>query len=66
MFISEVLFDEEELFPDDALSNHIDMVDNEPAVNEARRQFMRYLLHTSVARLYGFKGIFHFIAVILL
>lgn len=33
--------DEEEDFPEDALSNHIDMVDNEPAENEARRQFMR-------------------------
>lgn len=36
------LVDEEEDFPDDALSNHADMVDNEPVVNEARRQFMRY------------------------
>lgn len=34
--------DEEEEFPEDALSNHTDMVDNEPVVNEARRQFMRY------------------------
>lgn len=43
MYLSaaEVLIDEEELFPDDALSTHTDMVDNEPAVNEARRQFMR-------------------------
>uniref|UniRef100_A0A672Q8X6 ABC-type glutathione-S-conjugate transporter n=1 Tax=Sinocyclocheilus grahami TaxID=75366 RepID=A0A672Q8X6_SINGR len=32
--------DEEEEFPDDALSNHTDMVDNEPVVNEARRHFM--------------------------
>lgn len=40
--VSEVLIDEEELFPDDALSTHTDMVDNEPVVNEARRQFMRY------------------------
>lgn len=39
--VAEVLIDEEELFPDDALSTHTDMVDNEPAVNEARRQFMR-------------------------
>uniref|UniRef100_A0A8B9KQQ6 ATP-binding cassette, sub-family C (CFTR/MRP), member 3 n=1 Tax=Astyanax mexicanus TaxID=7994 RepID=A0A8B9KQQ6_ASTMX len=39
----EVLIDEEESFPDDALSNHTDMVDNEPAVNEARRQFMRQI-----------------------
>ncbi|XP_056627065.1 ATP-binding cassette sub-family C member 3 isoform X2 [Triplophysa dalaica] len=35
--------DEEEDFPEDALSNHIDMVDNEPAENEARRQFMRQM-----------------------
>lgn len=41
LIITEVLIDEEELFPDDALSTHTDMVDNEPAVNEARRQFMR-------------------------
>uniref|UniRef100_A0A673IHB0 ATP-binding cassette, sub-family C (CFTR/MRP), member 3 n=1 Tax=Sinocyclocheilus rhinocerous TaxID=307959 RepID=A0A673IHB0_9TELE len=34
--------EEEEEFPEDALSNHTDMVDNEPVVNEARRQFMRY------------------------
>ncbi|XP_051770130.1 ATP-binding cassette sub-family C member 3 isoform X4 [Ctenopharyngodon idella] len=37
------LVDEEEDFPDDALSNHADMVDNEPVVNEARRQFMRQI-----------------------
>ncbi|KAL6475247.1 hypothetical protein MHYP_G00162870 [Metynnis hypsauchen] len=41
--VTEVLMDEEDLFPDDALSNHTDMVDNEPAVNEARRQFMRQI-----------------------
>ncbi|KAF7705073.1 hypothetical protein HF521_020359 [Silurus meridionalis] len=41
--VTELLIDEEELFPDDALSNHTDMVDNEPAVNEARRQFMRQI-----------------------
>uniref|UniRef100_A0A8C1S9C6 ABC-type glutathione-S-conjugate transporter n=1 Tax=Cyprinus carpio TaxID=7962 RepID=A0A8C1S9C6_CYPCA len=35
--------DEEEEFPEDALSNHTDMVDNEPVVNEARRQFMRQM-----------------------
>ncbi|XP_016102851.1 canalicular multispecific organic anion transporter 2-like isoform X2 [Sinocyclocheilus grahami] len=35
--------DEEEEFPDDALSNHTDMVDNEPVVNEARRHFMRQM-----------------------
>ncbi|XP_017339262.2 ATP-binding cassette sub-family C member 3 isoform X2 [Ictalurus punctatus] len=41
--VTEVLIDEEELFPDDALSTHTDMVDHEPAVNEARRQFMRQI-----------------------
>ncbi|XP_027033321.1 ATP-binding cassette sub-family C member 3 isoform X1 [Tachysurus fulvidraco] len=41
--VTEVLIDEEELFPDDALSIHTDMVDQEPAVNEARRQFMRQI-----------------------
>uniref|UniRef100_A0A8C9W4M8 ATP-binding cassette, sub-family C (CFTR/MRP), member 3 n=1 Tax=Scleropages formosus TaxID=113540 RepID=A0A8C9W4M8_SCLFO len=35
--------EEEEPFPEDALSNHIDMVDNEPSVNEARRQFIRQI-----------------------
>uniref|UniRef100_A0A671QU37 Canalicular multispecific organic anion transporter 2-like n=1 Tax=Sinocyclocheilus anshuiensis TaxID=1608454 RepID=A0A671QU37_9TELE len=35
--------EEEEEFPEDALSNHTDMVDNEPVVNEARRQFMRQM-----------------------
>uniref|UniRef100_A0AAZ3QFQ6 ATP-binding cassette, sub-family C (CFTR/MRP), member 3 n=1 Tax=Oncorhynchus tshawytscha TaxID=74940 RepID=A0AAZ3QFQ6_ONCTS len=37
---TEALIDEEENFPDDALSNHTDMVDNEPVVNEAKRQFI--------------------------
>ncbi|KAK7134168.1 hypothetical protein R3I93_017543 [Phoxinus phoxinus] len=37
------LADEEEDFPDDALSNHTDMVDNEPVVNEARRKFLRQI-----------------------
>uniref|UniRef100_A0A4W5LDS1 ATP-binding cassette, sub-family C (CFTR/MRP), member 3 n=1 Tax=Hucho hucho TaxID=62062 RepID=A0A4W5LDS1_9TELE len=32
--------DEATDFPDDALSNHTDMVDNEPVVNEAKRQFI--------------------------
>uniref|UniRef100_A0AAZ3Q244 ATP-binding cassette, sub-family C (CFTR/MRP), member 3 n=1 Tax=Oncorhynchus tshawytscha TaxID=74940 RepID=A0AAZ3Q244_ONCTS len=39
----EALIDEEENFPDDALSNHTDMVDNEPVVNEAKRQFIRQI-----------------------
>lgn len=34
-------FEEEELFPEDALSNHTDMVDNEPVINEAKRKFIR-------------------------
>uniref|UniRef100_A0A8D3CKI2 ATP-binding cassette, sub-family C (CFTR/MRP), member 3 n=1 Tax=Scophthalmus maximus TaxID=52904 RepID=A0A8D3CKI2_SCOMX len=36
------LIEDEELFPDDALSNHADMVDNEPVINEAKRNFIRY------------------------
>lgn len=34
-------FEDEELFPEDALSNHTDMVDNEPVINEAKRKFIR-------------------------
>lgn len=34
-------FEDEELFPDDALSSHTDMVDNEPVINEAKRKFIR-------------------------
>lgn len=34
--------DEDELFPDDVLSNHTDMVDNEPVINEAKKSFLRY------------------------
>lgn len=30
------------MFPEDALSNHTDMMDNEPVINEAKRNFMRY------------------------
>lgn len=33
--------EDEELYPDDTLSNHTDMVDNEPVVNEAKRSFIR-------------------------
>ena len=39
---TEDLIEDEELFPDDALSNHTDMADNEPVVNETKRQFIRY------------------------
>uniref|UniRef100_A0A668A6A6 ATP-binding cassette, sub-family C (CFTR/MRP), member 3 n=1 Tax=Myripristis murdjan TaxID=586833 RepID=A0A668A6A6_9TELE len=38
---------EEELFPDDALSNHTDMVDNEPVINEAKRKFIRQISSVS-------------------
>uniref|UniRef100_A0A3B3S0J1 ATP binding cassette subfamily C member 3 n=1 Tax=Paramormyrops kingsleyae TaxID=1676925 RepID=A0A3B3S0J1_9TELE len=34
--------EDEESFPEDAMSNHIDMVDSAPSVNEAKRQFIRY------------------------
>uniref|UniRef100_A0A665WUG6 ATP-binding cassette, sub-family C (CFTR/MRP), member 3 n=1 Tax=Echeneis naucrates TaxID=173247 RepID=A0A665WUG6_ECHNA len=34
---------EDEMFPDDALSNHTDMVDNEPVINEAKRNFIRQI-----------------------
>lgn len=40
---TEELIEDEELFPDDALSNHADMVDNEPVVNEAKRNFIRQI-----------------------
>ncbi|XP_029953343.1 canalicular multispecific organic anion transporter 2 isoform X2 [Salarias fasciatus] len=40
---TEELIDDENLFPDDALSNHTDMVDNEPVINEAKRNFMRQI-----------------------
>ncbi|XP_047464662.1 ATP-binding cassette sub-family C member 3 isoform X2 [Mugil cephalus] len=36
-------FEEEELYPEDALSNHTDMVDNEPVINEAKRNFIRQI-----------------------
>ncbi|XP_047183532.1 ATP-binding cassette sub-family C member 3 isoform X3 [Scophthalmus maximus] len=39
----EELIEDEELFPDDALSNHADMVDNEPVINEAKRNFIRQI-----------------------
>ncbi|XP_038591350.1 canalicular multispecific organic anion transporter 2 isoform X1 [Micropterus salmoides] len=40
---TESIIEDGEMFPDDALSNHMDMVDNEPVVNEARRQFIRQI-----------------------
>uniref|UniRef100_A0A674BGX9 Canalicular multispecific organic anion transporter 2-like n=1 Tax=Salmo trutta TaxID=8032 RepID=A0A674BGX9_SALTR len=58
---TEALIDDEEDFPDDALSNHTDMVDNEPVVNEAKRHkvFWEYakavgpLLSLFICFLYG-------------
>ncbi|KAM9715834.1 ATP-binding cassette sub-family C member 3 isoform 1-T1 [Menidia menidia] len=41
---TEELIEEEEMFPDDALSNHhTDMVDNEPIMNEAKKSFIRQI-----------------------
>ncbi|XP_070707853.1 ATP-binding cassette sub-family C member 3 isoform X2 [Pempheris klunzingeri] len=40
---TEALMEDESLFPDDALSNHTDMVDNEPGINEAKRNFIRQI-----------------------
>ncbi|XP_077481256.1 ATP-binding cassette sub-family C member 3 isoform X3 [Stigmatopora argus] len=40
---TEEIIDEEELFPKDTLSNHMDMVDSEPGINEAKRKFIRQI-----------------------
>ncbi|CAN9508890.1 unnamed protein product [Ophioblennius macclurei] len=40
---TEELIDDDNMFPDDALSNHADMVDSEPVVNEAKRSFIRQI-----------------------
>ncbi|XP_036936900.1 canalicular multispecific organic anion transporter 2 isoform X2 [Acanthopagrus latus] len=40
---TDELIDDGELFPEDALSNHTDMADNEPAINEAKRHFIRQI-----------------------
>ncbi|XP_034564588.1 canalicular multispecific organic anion transporter 2 isoform X1 [Notolabrus celidotus] len=40
---TEDILEEEEMFPEDALSNHTDMVDNEPVINEAKRKFIRQI-----------------------
>ncbi|XP_072229951.1 ATP-binding cassette sub-family C member 3 isoform X1 [Leuresthes tenuis] len=41
---TEELIEDEELFPNDALSNHhTDMVDNEPVINEAKKSFIRQI-----------------------
>ncbi|XP_077359163.1 ATP-binding cassette sub-family C member 3 isoform X2 [Festucalex cinctus] len=41
--LTEELIDDEDLFPEDTLSNHIDMVDSEPGINEAKRKFIRQI-----------------------
>ncbi|CAL9707790.1 unnamed protein product [Knipowitschia caucasica] len=40
---NEDLLEEEERFPEDALSNHTDIVDSEPTINEAKRTFLRQI-----------------------
>ncbi|KAA8581112.1 hypothetical protein FQN60_002693 [Etheostoma spectabile] len=40
---TEELIQDDELFPDDALSNHTDMVENEPVINETKRDFIRQI-----------------------
>lgn len=40
---SDDILEEEELFPEDALSNHTDIVDSEPTINEAKRSFLRQI-----------------------
>ncbi|XP_077406386.1 ATP-binding cassette sub-family C member 3 isoform X2 [Vanacampus margaritifer] len=41
--VTEEIIDDEDLFPEDTLSNHIDMVDSEPGINEAKRKFIRQI-----------------------
>uniref|UniRef100_A0A8C6TSD5 ABC-type glutathione-S-conjugate transporter n=1 Tax=Neogobius melanostomus TaxID=47308 RepID=A0A8C6TSD5_9GOBI len=41
--IEEDEANEEELFPEDALSNHTDIVASEPTINEAKRSFLRQI-----------------------
>lgn len=52
--------EEDETFPDDALSNHTDMVDNEPVVNETRRQFIRYFSPMWIIDIDAFMPYLHF------
>uniref|UniRef100_A0A671VKK2 ATP-binding cassette, sub-family C (CFTR/MRP), member 3 n=1 Tax=Sparus aurata TaxID=8175 RepID=A0A671VKK2_SPAAU len=40
---TDEIIEDGELFPEDALSNHTDMADNEPAINEAKRNFIRQI-----------------------
>uniref|UniRef100_A0A3Q4HJW0 ABC-type glutathione-S-conjugate transporter n=1 Tax=Neolamprologus brichardi TaxID=32507 RepID=A0A3Q4HJW0_NEOBR len=42
-FLRNYIIEDDELFPDDALSNHTDMVDSEPMINEAKRSFIRQM-----------------------
>uniref|UniRef100_A0A3Q2YT97 ATP binding cassette subfamily C member 3 n=1 Tax=Hippocampus comes TaxID=109280 RepID=A0A3Q2YT97_HIPCM len=37
------IIDDEDLFPEDTLSNHMDMVQSEPGINEAKRNFIRQI-----------------------
>lgn len=55
--LTDELIEDEELFPDDALSNHTDMVDNEPMINEAKRSFIRYQKYLREQRLDAEKSI---------
>uniref|UniRef100_A0A7N6AT00 ATP-binding cassette, sub-family C (CFTR/MRP), member 3 n=1 Tax=Anabas testudineus TaxID=64144 RepID=A0A7N6AT00_ANATE len=41
--LEDIIEEDEQMFPDDALSNHIDMVDSEPVINEAKRNFIRQI-----------------------
>ncbi|XP_061612364.1 ATP-binding cassette sub-family C member 3 isoform X3 [Phyllopteryx taeniolatus] len=40
---TEEIIDDEDLYPEDTLSNHTDMVDSEPVINEAKRKFIRQI-----------------------
>lgn len=50
---TEDLIEDEQMFPDDALSNHIDMVDSEPVINEAKRNFIRYWKYLNTVTVYS-------------
>ncbi|XP_048869139.1 ATP-binding cassette sub-family C member 3 isoform X2 [Brienomyrus brachyistius] len=41
--LGPLMEEDEESFPEDAMSNHIDMGDSAPSVNEAKRQFIRQI-----------------------
>ncbi|XP_061665901.1 ATP-binding cassette sub-family C member 3 isoform X2 [Syngnathoides biaculeatus] len=40
---TEEIIDDEDLFPEDTLSNHTDMIDREPVIIEAKRKFIRQI-----------------------